>query len=168
MFVVQKKYNRNRIEISRSGGTPRPVHYIRLSFASAFFLSLLSVTTTTDLIILLFGLRVTTITLASACASTSITSKATNCRDYPPMNRQYLDCRCALYPDGHSVPKTEKLKHTLELKNARIRVSLFYMILSPLFQLEVVELESSRSMLRNVHHYPKPSLQRHIPWIWMN
>ena len=101
-----------------------------------------------------------------ACTSTSITSKATS-RDYPPMNRQYLDCRCALYPDGHSVLKTEKLKHTLELKNARIRVSLFYMILSTLFQLEV-ELESSRSMLQNVYHYPKRPLQRHIPWIWMN
>jgi hypothetical protein len=44
------------------------------------------------------------------------------------MNRQYLDCRCALYPDGHLVPKTKKLKHALELKRVVIQVGLFYII----------------------------------------
>lgn len=51
------------------------------------------------------------------------------------MNRQYLDCTCTLYPDGHLVAKTEKLKHALELKRVATQiqpepeVGLFYMIM---------------------------------------
>jgi len=36
-----------------------------------------------------------------------------------------LDCTCAMYPDGHLVAKTEKLKHALELKHATIQVRTF-------------------------------------------
>jgi hypothetical protein len=63
------------------------------------------------------------------CACASASTKHHKQSDYPPMNRQYLECRCAMYPDGHMVAKTEKLKHALELKNATIQVSLFDMIL---------------------------------------
>lgn len=42
------------------------------------------------------------------------------------MNRQYLNCRCALYPDGHLVAKTEKLKHALELKRVVTQVGYNY------------------------------------------
>jgi hypothetical protein len=47
---------------------------------------------------------------------------------HPPMNRQYLDCKCAFYPNGHLVAKTEKLKHALELKRVATQVGLFYII----------------------------------------
>ena len=63
------------------------------------------------------------------------------------MNRQYLDCRCALHPEGHFVAKTEKLKHALELKRAAIQVSLFYMISSQLLTLtKRVQIDATTSV----------------------